>query len=867
MGGALTNVFSITNSGNTALNISGVTTGGAAAASFTISGVPAILNAGGVSNVTVVFQPTTGGTLDAALTLANNGVGSPYVLNLRGIGIGGGISLATNALTFQATYQSNNPSAQSFGMTNVGVSGFTYTNVSTASWLIPSPTDGSLVLHGATVLTNAINVAGLNAGTHTATNRIVSLDATNSPQAVVITLTVDKASQAITFGNPGAQETTDAVGLQASAGSGLVVTCSVVSGSAAITGYTNLTFSGAGSVSIAAHQAGNSNWYGASSVTQTFSVSKAVATVTLTNLSQTYDGSARSVGSVTAPTGLTVNITYDGGATAPTNTGSYTVIGIVSDVMYQGGTTGTLVVSKNNQTITFPGIAAQDSTNIVGLAATASSTLSPTFAVLSGPGSIAGGTNLSFTASGTVLITADQPGDTNWSAAPQVTNSITVNKSAQGALNFTPTNTMIYLTTNRLTTTGGAGTGAVSYAVQDGPGAIIGVDGLSIHSGSGVVTVVATKALDDMYAAQAATALVYCARSGQAIDFPTIGKQRLTNTVLLSATAQSGLAVTFRVASGPGAINGGTNLTFTDKGVVAVEAYQGGDTNWNEAWTTQTVLVAKSAIYLDFDGDAKADITVFEPESGRWSILQSSLNTGRVQPWGWPGSVPTPGDYDGDGLYDVAVYCSTNGLWYIWQSDSQSGRLQAWGAEGMVPVSADYDGDGITDVAVYDAAVGRWHIWQSATQTERAQAWGFENGVPAPGDYDGDGMADVTVYDSESGTWYILQSSTDTGRTQPWGWADAEPIPGDYDGDGLTDVAVYWPESGMWYVWLSATQVGSTHLWGWDAALPVPADYDGDGIFDRTVYAPEFGLWYIWQTRSNTSRTQPWGFEQAEPVN
>jgi hypothetical protein len=41
---------------------------------------------------------------------------------------------------------------------------------------------------------------------------------------------------------------------------------------------------------------------------------------------------------------LTVDLTYSGSSSAPTNPGVYTVIGTVSDMNYQGGATNTLVI-------------------------------------------------------------------------------------------------------------------------------------------------------------------------------------------------------------------------------------------------------------------------------------------------------------------------------------------------------------------------------------------------------------------------------------------------------------------------------------------------------------------------------------------
>jgi hypothetical protein len=81
-------------------------------------------------------------------------------------------------------------------------------------------------------------------------------------------------------------------------------------------------------------------------------VSPAVAAVTLGDLSQTYDGAAKAVSVTTDPTSLTVVVTYDGKAVAPTNAGSYIVIGAISDPNHYGETTNTLVVNKATPTAT-----------------------------------------------------------------------------------------------------------------------------------------------------------------------------------------------------------------------------------------------------------------------------------------------------------------------------------------------------------------------------------------------------------------------------------------------------------------------------------------------------------------------------------
>jgi large repetitive protein len=109
-------------------------------------------------------------------------------------------------------------------------------------------------------------------------------------------------------------------------------------------------------------------------VSQSYSltVNQATATVALTNLAQTYNGSALSATATTTPANLTVGLTYSGSTIAPTAAGSYTVLATINDTNYSGTATGTLVISKAATTVsTWP-----TATGITYGSALSSSTLS-----------------------------------------------------------------------------------------------------------------------------------------------------------------------------------------------------------------------------------------------------------------------------------------------------------------------------------------------------------------------------------------------------------------------------------------------------------------------------------------------------------
>jgi hypothetical protein len=69
-----------------------------------------------------------------------------------------------------------------------------------------------------------------------------------------------------------------------------------------------------------------------------------------------------------------------------------------------------------------------------------------------------------------------------------------------------------------------------------------------------------------------------------------------TDVVDLSASASSGLPVSFSVVSGPGVLFGGDELRFTGAGEVQVQAVQGGDDNWNPTSVSTTFHVTDNTL-------------------------------------------------------------------------------------------------------------------------------------------------------------------------------------------------------------------------------------------------------------------------------
>lgn len=403
--------------------------------------------------------------------------------------------------------------------------------------------------------------------------------------------------------------------------SGLRINMTVVSGDATIVtlGGMNpygkrISFGGPGTVTVRATQVGNTNYYAATPVERTFTVTKApISSITLSGLTgNTYDTTIKRATAVTDPIGKTVDITYrqtsswlfglvttvSNTTSAPTEAGSYEVTATVIDSKYSGTQTGTLVIAKAPQTITTNFPTANLEKNIgdyIDLSAVSPATGSVVYTI-SGTGSatLSASNRLAFTGEGVVTVTVSHPGDANY--LPSVNspvNQVTFTVVKSGATITLGGLTQVFTNTPREVTT--------TTNPANMPVVVTYNNSTTAPTAVGTYQVVAT-VNSATYAGQVINTLTI-QKANQAITFNTIASEKKVGESFdLSASSDSGLPVTFTV-SGPATLGqNGKTVTITGVGLVTVVASQNGSGNYNPASSiTQSFSTIKNNAVITFD--------------------------------------------------------------------------------------------------------------------------------------------------------------------------------------------------------------------------------------------------------------------------
>jgi uncharacterized delta-60 repeat protein len=269
--------------------------------------------------------------------------------------------------------------------------------------------------------------------------------------------------------------------------------------------------------------------------------------------------------------------------------------------------------------------------------------------------------------------------------------------------------------------------------------------------------------------------------------------------------------------------------------------------------------------FADFDGDEKADISIYRPSVGQWWVFRSYNSGNFAVQFGAASDKLAPADFTGDGKTDAAIFRPKTGEWFILRSEDFSYYSFPFGTNGDIPAVGDFDGDGKSDNAVFRPSDTNWYIRRSSDGGTTIQQFGASNDAPAVADYDGDGKADIAIWRASVGEWWIQKSTDSSVVAFQFGNSSDKPVQGDYTRDGKADVAIWRPVSGEWFILRSENDSYYSFPFGTNGDVPAPADFDSDGKIDAAVFRPSSSTWYI-QRANFSTLVRPFGAAGDVPV-
>ncbi|MBI3985482.1 MAG: right-handed parallel beta-helix repeat-containing protein, partial [Lentisphaerae bacterium] len=328
--------------------------------------------------------------------------------------------------------------------------------------------------------------------------------------------------------------------------------------------------------------------------------------------------------------------------------------------------------------------------------------------------------------------------------------------------------------------------------------------GLTPGSYTGIVTIIAAASNSPQFV----TVYLWVDKLDQTIAFPAISSQAVTGRVGLAATASSGLPVSFAVASGPGTIADGTNLTFTGTGMVWVVARQGGDAIYNPAPSVTNSVIVTNSYTITASADAGGSIspagtvTLTYGESQSFAILAAAgYRIATVTVDGVSvGSLSSYTFHNVMADHTIAATFTTNQLPVI--------VVQASPTNGPAPLRVEFDLSGSFDsdgrIVLYELDKDGDGVFEIRSTDSRFVVEYMEPGIFA---------AVARVTDNDGGSSSATVVITATGQSPV---ADIRATPE----EGQAPLAVRFDGTGS-----TASAGRSLVAYEWD--------FDGDGVYDR----------------------------------
>ncbi len=252
----------------------------------------------------------------------------------------------------------------------------------------------------------------------------------------------------------------------------------------------------------------------------------------------------------------------------------------------------------------------------------------------------------------------------------------------------------------------------------------------------------------------------------------------------------------------------------------------------------------------DFNGDARADVLLYEAETGRWSLTSSGSDGPRVTDGVWlAGAQVLAGRLDADRFDDVFLYAPASGEW-MQALGNGDGTFRttagSWPAGWSVRIS-NFIGDGRGDVLLYQPLTGEWCLSDSLRRFTFRRCGLLAAGDLSVADYNRDSLADLFIADRAGSGRVALSDGFGGFTVDAEQWSTASPgRAANLAGDSAVDLVLYDPLLGTSAERLGRAGQSAFRTDAWPRALTIaPLDVTGDGADDLLLYDPRAGSWSV----------------------
>lgn len=302
-----------------------------------------------------------------------------------------------------------------------------------------------------------------------------------------------------------------------------------------------------------------------------------------------------------------------------------------------------------------------------------------------------------------------------------------------------------------------------------------------------------------------------------------------SGSYLVTASATSGLPISFTLAPGSACTIAGATVTFTTLGTCAINANQPGNANYSAAPQSQQGVIIPLINEIPVAGANSLNLMSAGPGGAVWVAVNTGNSAGEIQKIA-PDGVVTHFPVSGGGPMGIAAGADGN-VWFTTNDTGKVGRMTPGGGVTLFTPQSSGSLGGIT--AGPDSAM--WFVNTSGARIGRIDIGGsntISEFVLPPGS-----TPQIIVTGADGALWFSESGRGRIGRISATGVLTEFSLPMGLSSNPVGIVA--GPDGALWFVEQGANNVGRLTTGGVVTEYLIPG-----GSLQNIAAGPDGALWF-----------------------